>query len=72
MIVKCCLSSASRMLRSYAWCDQEGRRRTVTQAEAGEQGDPLMPLLFPIGMQSALGRGGLFIETRGDLSSRCF
>ena len=39
---------------SYGWCEQEGRRRTVTQAEAGEQGDPLMPRLFPIGLQSAL------------------
>ena len=28
----------------YGWHDQEGRRRTVTQAEGGEQGDPLMPL----------------------------
>ena len=26
----------------------------MTQAEGGEQGDPLMPLLFSIGIQSAL------------------
>ena len=26
----------------------------VTQAEGGEQGDPLMPLLFSIGIQGAL------------------
>ena len=38
----------------YDWHDDEGRRRTVTQAEGGEQGDPLMPLLFSIGIQSAL------------------
>ena len=38
----------------YGWHDQEGRRRTVTQAEGGEQGDPLMPLLFSIGIQGAL------------------
>ena len=29
-------------------------RRVVTQAEGGEQGDPLMPLLFSIGIQGAL------------------
>ena len=38
----------------YDWHDDEGRRRTVTQAEGGEQGDTLMPLLFSIGIQSAL------------------
>ena len=37
----------------YGWHDQEGRR-TVTQAEGGEQGDPLMTLLFSIGIQGAL------------------
>ena len=30
----------------YSWYDEDGVRRTVTQAEGGEQGDPLMPLLF--------------------------
>ena len=39
---------------SYGWFDEEGRRRIVTQAEGGEQGDPLTPLLFSIGIQSAL------------------
>ena len=39
---------------SYTWVDDEGRQRTVTQAEGGEQGDPLMPLLFSIGIQGAL------------------
>ena len=38
----------------YSWVDEEGHRRTVTQAEGGEQGDPLMPLLFSIGIQQAL------------------
>ena len=38
----------------YTWVDDEGRQRTVTQAEGGEQGDPLMPLLFSIGIQGAL------------------
>ena len=36
----------------YNWVDEEGHRRTVTQAEGGEQGDLLlMPLLFSIGIQ---------------------
>ena len=32
----------------------EGQRWTIVQAEGGEQGDPLMPLLFAIGVQAAL------------------
>ena len=32
----------------------KGVRRTVTQAEGGEQGDPLMPFLFSIGIQGVL------------------
>ena len=39
---------------SYLWFDNQGQRRTVTQAEGGEQGDPLMPLLFSFGIQGAL------------------
>ena len=39
---------------TYSWFDDEGQRHTVTQAEGGEQGDPLMPLLFSIGIQGAL------------------
>ena len=31
---------------SYTWVDDEGRQRIVTQAEGGEQGDPLMPSLL--------------------------
>ena len=38
----------------YSWWDEDGQRRTVVQAEGGEQGDPLMPLLFAIGIQAAL------------------
>ena len=34
--------------------NDEGNRRTISQAEGGEQGDPLMPLLFSIGIQGAL------------------
>ena len=39
---------------TYSWFDDEDRRHTVTQAEGGEQGDPVMPLLFSIGIQGAL------------------
>ena len=38
----------------YSWWDDNGERHVVTQAEGGEQGDPLMPLLFSIGIQGAL------------------
>ena len=38
----------------YSWVDEEGRHRIINQAEGGEQGDPLMPLLFSIGIQQAL------------------
>ena len=37
----------------YSWVDEEGRHRIVNEAE-GEQGEPLMPLLFSIGIQQAL------------------
>ena len=39
---------------SYAWFDAHGEQHNVHQAEGGEQGDPLMLLLFSIGIQSAL------------------
>ena len=39
---------------AYSWFDDEGTRHEVTQAEGGEQGDPLLPLLFSIGIQGAL------------------
>ena len=38
----------------FWWLDEDGIQRTIHQAEGGEQGDPLMPLLFSIGIQSAL------------------
>ena len=31
---------------SYAWVDEAGEVHHIVQAEGGEQGDPLMPLLF--------------------------
>ena len=39
---------------SYSWWDENGEVHTVNQAEGGEQGHPLMPLLFSIGIQGAL------------------
>ena len=38
----------------YQWFDDFGEAREVTQADGGELGDPLMPLLFAIGIQGAL------------------
>ena len=38
----------------YQWFDDGGEVREVTQAEGGEQGDPLVPFLFAIGIQGAL------------------
>ena len=39
---------------THSWWDDEGQRRTIVQEEGGEQGDPLMRLLFAIGIQGAL------------------
>ena len=38
----------------YAWLDSEGQEHFVVQGEGGEQGDPLMPLLFSLGIHAAL------------------
>ena len=38
----------------YVWHDATGEAHTITQAEGGEQGDPLMPALFALGQRSAL------------------
>ena len=38
----------------YAWTDNTGAQRPIIQAEGGEQGDPLMPLLFSLGIHDAL------------------
>ena len=48
--VKTVYSSAS----TYVWADAEGVRHTIEQHEGGEQGDPLVPLLFSLGIQNAL------------------
>ena len=34
----------------FLWENEEGETRWVEQAEGGEQGDPLMPYLFPSGI----------------------
>ena len=39
---------------TYVWHDQHGNPHTITQAEGGEQGDPLMPALFSLGQRAAL------------------
>ncbi len=46
------LSYASRT--EYVWADEEGEEHLIHQGEGGEQGDPLMPLLFSLGIHDAL------------------
>ena len=36
----------------YVWHDQHGEGHIITQAEGGEQGDPLMPALFSLGQKA--------------------
>ena len=38
----------------YLWEDDTGDTHLIEQGEGGEQGDPLMPLLFSLGQHSAL------------------
>ena len=38
----------------YLWSDAEGFTHNIVQGEGGEQGDPLMPALFGLGMHEAL------------------
>ena len=39
---------------TYIWTDQSGQTHPVQQAEGGEQGDPLMPALFSLALNTAL------------------
>ena len=39
---------------SYLWEDEGGETHSIAQGEGGEQGDPLMPLLFASGQHPAL------------------
>lgn len=38
----------------YVWHDDANQPHIITQAEGGEQGDPLMPALFALGQRAAL------------------
>ena len=38
----------------YLWEDEEGTTHVIEQGEGGEQGDPMMPLLFAVGQHAAL------------------
>ena len=38
----------------YSWEDDVGEKHLIWQGEGGEQGDPLMPLLFSLAMHNAL------------------
>ena len=39
---------------TYVWTDDTGAQHRIRQAEGGEQGDPLMPLLFSLGIHDSL------------------
>ena len=45
----------------YHWEDEDGCRKEICQHEGGEQGDPLMPLLFCLAFHNAL------VEVRSQL-----
>ena len=54
-------SAASRFVRlfysgpsAHLWEDAEGVEQTIHQGEGGEQGDPIVPLLFSMGQLDAL------------------
>ena len=47
-------SQCSIELSEYLWEDSSGTVHTIPQGEGGEQGDPLMPLLFAVGQHEAL------------------
>ena len=49
---------------TYGWFDEDGQRRAGSQAEGGEQGDPLMPLLFSHWKTECIGGGGPLTGTR--------
>ena len=48
--VRCFYGSPS----TYLWEDELGTIEDIAQGEGGEQGDPLMPLLFALGQHAAL------------------
>ena len=42
------------LLSCYHWEDQDGVRKQAWKHEGGEQGDPLMPLLFSLAVHDVL------------------
>ena len=48
--VRCFYGSPS----TYLWEDEMGVSQSIPQGEGGEQGDPLMPMLFALGQHAAL------------------
>ncbi len=53
----------------YDWTDAEGRQHAIPQGEGGEQGDPLMPLLFALGIHDALADVAAQLEPGEDLAA---
>ena len=51
----------------YKWQDDEGHRHNIEQHEGGEQGDPLMPLLFSLAIHNALAAVKEELEAGGDV-----
>ena len=41
-------------ISSYDWQEEDGTWDTIQQTEGGKQGDPLMPLLFSLGIADTL------------------
>ena len=50
LFVRCFYGSPS----TYFWEDEMGVTQSIPQGEGGEQGDPLMPMLFAFGQHGAL------------------
>ena len=62
--VRCFCGSPSTCL----WEDEMGVTQNIQEGEGGEQGDPLMPMLFALGQHSAL----LAIQARLLVNERVF
>ena len=53
----------------YVWTDDDGRDHEIAQGEGGEQGDPLMPLLFALGIHDALQAVSAHLRPGEDLAA---
>ena len=51
----------------YIWRDDQGNDHEIVQGEGGEQGDPLMPLLFALGIHEALSQVSAQLQPGEDL-----